>query len=143
MKNIKASNKFIFIMCVRAILIFLLLLLISSAFLMLNHMVFNIVIFILSFLTVFILIFIPLFFKTLKISCNDEKINISCGVFFRYKGSFSISNIQFYSIFSSPLERIFKLSSVVINFSGGFAFIPCISHTDCEIITEKIRGKNL
>lgn len=140
MKNIETSNKFIFIMCIRVILIFLLLLFISSAFLMIHHIIFNVVIFILSFFTILFLIYVPLFFKTLKISCDSQKINITCGVFFHYNGTFTIENIQFYSVLSSPLERILKLRSVIINFSGGFAIVPCISVNDCNTITELIRG---
>lgn len=140
MKNIETSNKFIFIMCIRVILIFLLLLFISSAFLMIHHIIFNVVIFILSFFTILFLIYIPLLFKTLKILCSSQNINITCGVLFHYDGAFTIENIQFYSVLSSPLERIFKLRSVIINFSGGFAVVPCISVNDCNTITELIRG---
>lgn len=143
MKNIKISNKFIFIMYMRIIAIFLFLVVIFAAFFMFYKAFFNILVSFLAFLGIVLLFYIPFFYKSFEIYYDKEKININYGVFFRFKVNFHIKNVQYFSFISSPFQRIFKLSSIIASFSGGIAVIPCINLVDMETLNEILKGDTI
>lgn len=140
MKNIKISNKFIFIMYLRTIIVFLFLVVIFAAFFMFYKVLFNILVLILSILGIALLFYIPFFYKSFSIYYDNEKININYGVIFHFKVNFHIKNIQYFSFVSSPLERILKLRTIIASFSGGIAVIPCVTLIDTKILNKILKG---
>lgn len=85
------------------------------------------------FLTLFSFYF-PLAFRNRAFSVGKDHITAYGGVVYRYSHSLPIANLQYLTLMSSPLERLFHICSLVVVAPGGRMVISGLRRVD---------GKNL
>lgn len=78
------------------------------------------------------LVYLPLAYRRISFSLYDEKVTLYSGVFYRRIRSIPLENIQFTSLWASPLHLVMGICSLSITAAGGHVTLPGLRKQDAE-----------
>lgn len=89
---------------------------------------------------VFILIYFPLLYKNYYYNIIDNYIIIEKGIITKQVSHISISKIQYVEILSDPLNKLFKLNTIVLHTAGSRKAITPIDISESNRIKQIIES---
>lgn len=78
------------------------------------------------------LVFFPLLYKSLSYTLFDDKLVLNTGAINRRVIAVPLAAIQFVSVFRSPLDRMFGLSSLTVVMAGGHVTLIGLTVLDAQ-----------
>ena len=88
---------------------------------------------------IFSFIYVPFYFKSYKITVDDDAIVISKGVLFKTVNIMPYPRLVFAQSYTTPLATIMKLKAVSLKAARGWMFIPEIKNNDADGLLENLR----
>lgn len=88
-----------------------------------------------AFLALF-LWYYPLKYKKLSYAASDDLLVIRCGVIYTRRKSILIKNIQYITIVTLPLPKLFGLCAIFFQAAGGWMYLPCVRRQDAQMMQE-------
>lgn len=82
----------------------------------------------------FYIFYYPIKLKKLFLSGNASCLLIHCGVIYTRVKAIPYTGIQYIAVTSSPLERLFGISSLVFRMAGASAYMPGLTPPQVEQI---------
>lgn len=82
----------------------------------------------------FYIFYYPIKLKKLSFGGNDRCLLIHCGVIYTRVKAIPYESIQYLSVTSSPLERLFGICSLVLYMAGASAYLPGLTPEEAETI---------
>jgi len=92
-------------------------------------------------ITAFLILFLwyyPLKYRKLSYAANGDVLVINCGVIYTRRKSILIKNIQYISLVTLPLHKVFGLCAVFFHAAGGYIYLPCIRQGDALLLQEML-----
>jgi membrane protein YdbS with pleckstrin-like domain len=89
------------------------------------------------FLLVF-LVYLPLLFRRLSFVLQEKRITRRGGLIFHAIRSFPVAGVQYVTLVRNPLERMFRLTSVVLVVAGGRMLLPGLSEKDAKALADQL-----
>ena len=86
-------------------------------------------------------IFIPFYFKSYKITVDENSIIITKGIIIKTSYIMPYPRLIFAQSFTTPLSSAMKLKSIVLKAARGRILIPEMKHIDAEHLLDTIRVK--
>ncbi len=86
-------------------------------------------------------IYIPFYFKSYKISVDENSICISKGIFIRTTNIMPFPRLVFAESVTTPLASVFKLKAVMLKAARGWIFIPEIEQENADFLLDNLRLK--
>lgn len=80
----------------------------------------------------------PIKGKKLKVQLTEEQLAIRTGVLYTRWKYMVCGSVQYMTLCSLPLQRLFRISSVVVYGSGCFLFIPCLHQRDAQELQDLV-----
>lgn len=107
----------------------------SALFFSLNSLVWLILTgcWVVAFLTLFVWYY-PLKYRKLSYAAVGDVLVINCGVIYTRRKSVLIKNIQYISLVSLPLHKLFGLCAVFFHAAGGYVYLPCVRQEDAALL---------
>lgn len=88
-------------------------------------------------------VYLPFYFKSYKITVNEEFISISKGVIFKAVYIMPYPRLIFAQSVTTPLSSLFKMKIILLKAARGWIFVPEIENTSAEFLLCHVRnGKN-
>lgn len=76
--------------------------------------------------------------RKLKIQVTEEQLAIRTGVLYTRWKYMNYGAVQYLSLCTLPLQRVFRVTSVVVYGSGCFLFIPCLHRNDAQELQDLV-----
>lgn len=85
------------------------------------------------------LIILPVWYKSVSCCVSSETVSICTGIFIKSNMLVRVSSIQHVILVTTPFSKYTGMNFVTLNFLGGFAVLPFLSHSDALEIYSKIQ----
>ncbi len=89
----------------------------------------------------FAFIYTPFYFKSYKITVDDNSIIITKGVIFKTTNIMPFPRLVFAQSFTTPLSELMKMKCVMLKAARGWILIPEIENADAEYLLSNLRIK--
>ncbi|MEG1632009.1 MAG: PH domain-containing protein [Hydrogenoanaerobacterium sp.] len=70
----------------------------------------------------------PLKYRKLSYASAEDLLVINCGVIYTRRKSILSNNIQYITLTTTPLTKLFGLCTLFFHAAGSFVYLPCLSH---------------
>jgi membrane protein YdbS with pleckstrin-like domain len=78
------------------------------------------------------LIYLPLLHRRLLYSVSDGRVTMRAGVFYHNIRSLPIAGIQYITVVRTPLDRLFRLYTVILAVAGGRMLLAGLGKEDAD-----------
>lgn len=78
----------------------------------------------------------PFKYHKLSYAASEELLVINCGVIYTRRKSMLVQNIQYISVVTLPLLKLFGLCAVFFHAAGGFVYLPCVKLEEALYLQE-------
>ncbi len=86
-------------------------------------------------------IYIPFYFKSYKITVDENSISISKGIIIKITNIMPFPRLVFAESFTTPLASFFKLKAIMLKAARGWILIPEIDNENAEFLLDNLRIK--
>lgn len=80
----------------------------------------------------FYIFYYPIKYRKLAYGVNAHCLLVYCGVIYTRVKAVPFTSIQYTSVFSTPLERLFGVTSLFVYAAGGRVYIPGLAPQDAR-----------
>lgn len=80
----------------------------------------------------------PLKYRKLSYAAEGDIVVINCGVIYTRRKSIIKNNIQYTTIITPPLFRVFGLCGIIFRAAGGDIYLPGIKRADAVLLQKDI-----
>nr|WP_087302394.1 PH domain-containing protein [Anaerotruncus colihominis] len=80
----------------------------------------------------FYIFYYPIKYRKLAYGTNAHCLLVYCGVIYTRVKAVPFTSIQYTSVFSTPLERLFGVTSLFVYAAGGRVYIPGLAPQDAR-----------
>lgn len=89
----------------------------------------------------FAFIYVPFYFKSYKITVDDNSISITKGVIIRTTNIMPFPRLVFAQSFTTPLSQLMKMKCVMLKAARGWILIPEIENISADYLLDNLRVK--
>lgn len=90
---------------------------------------------------IFAFIYVPFYFKSYKITVDDNSISITKGVVIKTTNIMPYPRLVFAQSFTTPLSSVMKMKCVMLKAARGWILIPEIENVNADYLLENLRVK--
>lgn len=83
----------------------------------------------------------PIKYHKMKYKVNDDIFCVNCGVIYTRQKYIYIKNIHYVILFSSPLERHFGVTTLIVVAAGGTIFLYSLNNDDAAKLRSTLSGE--
>lgn len=87
----------------------------------------------------FAIIYVPFYFKSYKITVDDNSISITKGVIIRTTNIMPYPRLVFAQSFTTPLSSAMKMKCVMLKAARGWILIPEIENINADYLLDNLR----
>lgn len=91
----------------------------------------------------FAFIYIPFYFKSYKITVDDNSISITKGVVIKTTNIMPFPRLVFAQSFTTPLSQLMKMKCVMLKAARGWILIPEIEDLNADYLLKNLRVKRI
>lgn len=84
-------------------------------------------------------IYLPFYFKSYKITVQEDFISVSKGVIFKATNIMPYPRLIFVQSISTPLSSLFKMKIILLKAARGWLFLPEIENISAEFLLDHMR----
>lgn len=89
----------------------------------------------------FAFVYVPFYFKSYKITVDENSINIDKGVIIKTTQIMPFPRLVFAQSFTTPIASVMRLKCVVLKAARGWMLIPEIENINADYLLENLRVK--
>lgn len=89
----------------------------------------------------FAFIYIPFYFKSYKITVDENSISITKGVIIRTTNIMPYPRLVFAQSFTTPLSTVLKMKCVMLKAARGWILIPEIENINADYLLDNLKVK--
>ena len=89
----------------------------------------------------FAFVYVPFYFKSYKITVDENSISIKKGVIIKTTQIMPFPRLVFAQSFTTPLSQIMKMKCVMLKAARAWVLIPEIENTDADYLLDNLRVK--
>lgn len=89
----------------------------------------------------FAFVYIPFYFKSYKITVDDNSISIAKGVIIKTIQIMPFPRLVFAQSFTTPLSSVMKMKCVMLKAARGWMLIPEIENVNADYLLDNLRVK--
>lgn len=89
----------------------------------------------------FAFVYVPCYFKSYKITVDENSISIKKGVIIKTTQIMPFPRLVFAQSFTTPLSQIMKMKCVMLKAARAWVLIPEIENTDADYLLDNLRVK--
>lgn len=90
----------------------------------------------------FYIAYYPIKLRKLAYSGNEHCLIIHCGVVYTRVKAIPYTSIQYASLFSTPLERLFGICSLAVSMAGARVYMPGLTRNQAKGLQEQLVHKS-
>lgn len=89
----------------------------------------------------FAFIYVPFYFKSYKITVDDNFISITKGVIIRTTNIMPFPRLVFAQSFTTPLSQLMKMKCIMLKAARGWILIPEIENINADYLLDNLKVK--
>ena len=90
---------------------------------------------------VFAFVYVPFYFKSYKITVDENSITITKGIIIKTTNIMPYPRLVFAQSFTTPLSQLMKMKCVMLKAARGWMLIPEIENINADFLLDNLKVK--